>query len=48
MVRGWGRPKGSFSEVGCCVQTEDNKGFGFGEYFLEESRSSREMVMEVS
>ncbi|RVX05595.1 Transposon TX1 uncharacterized 149 kDa protein [Vitis vinifera] len=43
---GWGRQKGSFSEVGCCVQTEDNRGFGFGEYFLEESRSSREMVME--
>nr|CAN71644.1 hypothetical protein VITISV_041775 [Vitis vinifera] len=46
MVRGWGKQKGSFSEVGCCVQTEDNRGFGFGEYFLEESRSSREMVME--
>ncbi|RVW20925.1 Transposon TX1 uncharacterized 149 kDa protein [Vitis vinifera] len=44
---GWGRQKGSFSEVGCCVQTEDNRGFGFGEYFLEESRSSREMVMEM-
>ncbi|RVW40358.1 hypothetical protein CK203_092445 [Vitis vinifera] len=27
---GWGRQKGSFSEVGCCVQTEDNRGFGFG------------------
>ncbi|RVX09479.1 Transposon TX1 uncharacterized 149 kDa protein [Vitis vinifera] len=46
MVRGWGRQKGSFSKVGCCVQTEDNRGFGFWEYFLEESRSSREMVME--
>ncbi|RVW38710.1 Transposon TX1 uncharacterized 149 kDa protein [Vitis vinifera] len=43
---GLGKAKGSFSEVGCCVQTEDNRGFGFGEYFLEESRSSREMVME--
>ncbi|RVX23795.1 LINE-1 reverse transcriptase-like [Vitis vinifera] len=32
MVRGWGRQNGSFSEVGCCVQTEDNRGFGFGEY----------------
>ncbi|RVX05736.1 Transposon TX1 uncharacterized 149 kDa protein [Vitis vinifera] len=46
-AKGWGRQKGSFSEVGCCVQTEDNRGFGFGEYFLEESRSSREMVMEM-
>ncbi|RVW47845.1 hypothetical protein CK203_092926 [Vitis vinifera] len=35
---GWGRQKGSFSEVGLCA-TEDNRGFGFGEYFLEESRS---------
>ena len=48
MVRGWGRQKGSFNEVGCCVQTEDNTGFAFWEYFLEEFRSSREMVMEVS
>ena len=48
MVRGWGRQKGSFSEVGYCVQTKDNRGFGFGEYFLEEPRSTREMVMEVS
>ncbi|RVX13545.1 Transposon TX1 uncharacterized 149 kDa protein [Vitis vinifera] len=45
-AKGWGRQKGSFSEVGYCVQTEDNRGFGFGEYFLEESCSSREMVME--
>ncbi|RVW25098.1 hypothetical protein CK203_113759 [Vitis vinifera] len=28
-----------------CVQTEDNTGFAFWEYFLEEFRSSREMVM---
>ncbi|RVW74521.1 hypothetical protein CK203_053800 [Vitis vinifera] len=30
MVRGWGRQKGSFSEVRCCVQTEDNRGLGLG------------------
>ncbi|RVW43453.1 hypothetical protein CK203_070344 [Vitis vinifera] len=35
----WGRQKRSFSEVGCCMQTEGNRGFGFWEYFLEESRS---------
>ncbi|RVX08287.1 hypothetical protein CK203_017628 [Vitis vinifera] len=46
MVRDWGRQKRSFSEVGGCVQTEGNRGFGFWEYFLEESRSSREMVVE--
>ncbi|RVX07512.1 hypothetical protein CK203_025217 [Vitis vinifera] len=43
----WGRQKRSFSEVGCCVQIEGNKGFGFWEYFFEESRSSREMVVEM-
>ena len=48
MVRDWGRQKRSFSEVGCCVQTEGNRGFGFWEYFLEESRSSMEMAVEIS
>ncbi|RVW46188.1 Transposon TX1 uncharacterized 149 kDa protein [Vitis vinifera] len=47
MVRDWGRQKRSFSEVGGCVQTEGNRGFGFWEYFLEKSRSSREMVVEM-
>ncbi|RVW64166.1 Transposon TX1 uncharacterized 149 kDa protein [Vitis vinifera] len=32
LIQGWGRQKGSFSEVGYCVQTKDNRGFGFGEY----------------
>ena len=48
MIRDWGRQKRSFSEVRCCVQTKGNRGLGFWEYFLEESRSSREMAMEVS
>ncbi|RVW69397.1 LINE-1 retrotransposable element ORF2 protein [Vitis vinifera] len=29
-AKGWGRQKGSFSEVGYCVQTKDNRGFGLG------------------
>ena len=41
MVRDWGKQKRSFSEVGCCVQIEGNRGFEFWEYFFEESRSSR-------
>ncbi|RVW16109.1 Transposon TX1 uncharacterized 149 kDa protein [Vitis vinifera] len=28
------------------LPNQDNRGFGFGEYFLEEPRSTREMVME--
>ncbi|RVX23992.1 hypothetical protein CK203_000550 [Vitis vinifera] len=43
----WGKQKRSFSEVGCCVQIEGNRGFEFWEYFFEESRSSREMAVEM-
>ena len=48
MIRDWGRQERSFSEVGCCVQIKGNRGFGFWEYFLEESRSFREMAVEIS